>query len=183
MYAVRVGSRALTRIGVGGIKEGGLYGIWYIEGAGLTDTVEQAANPAKPCFFVGSSREDLREMPEDVRDVFGKAIHQAQQGGKAGNAKPLHGYRGAGVLEVVDDYDSDTYRAIYTVRLAGAVYVLHAFQKKSKSGIATSKHDTDLIDSRLKDAEAHHAQWLVEQKQSGSPPAAPTGKPQPIRKK
>ncbi len=99
-------------------------------------------------------------MPEDVREVFGKAIYQAQLGGKASSAKPLRGYKGAGVLEIVEDHDSDTYRAVYTVRFAGVIYVLHAFQKKSKRGIATPQQDMDLIHSRLKDAEAHYAEWL-----------------------
>ncbi len=77
----------------------------------------------------------------------------AQQGAKHAKAKPLKGYRGAGVLEVVSDYKGDTFRTIYTVRLAGAVYVLHAFQKKSKHGRETPKADLDLIEMRLRDAE------------------------------
>lgn len=81
----------------------------------------------------------------------------AQAGSKDRSAKPLRGFHGAGVLEVVDDQDGDTYRAIYTVRLANAVYVLHAFQKKSKHGIATPKHVMDVVKQRLKVAEEHHA--------------------------
>jgi phage-related protein len=72
----------------------------------------------------------------------------------------LKGFAGAGVLEVVDDFDGDTYRAVYTVRFAGAVYVLHAFQKKSKRGIATSKADIDLVVQRLRRAEEDCRQWL-----------------------
>jgi phage-related protein len=92
-----------------------------------------------------------------VRSEVGEALLDAQWGGKAASAKPWKGL-GAGVLEVVEDFDGDTYRAVYTVRLAGAVYVLHAFQKKSKSGIATPKQDVELIRARLKLAEAHHAE-------------------------
>ena len=84
---------------------------------------------------------------------MGHALHLAQIGQKAPNAKPLRGYKGAGVLEVVEDHDGDTYRAVYTVRFQGAIYTLHAFQKKSKKGIATPKHELDLIEARLKAAE------------------------------
>ncbi len=83
----------------------------------------------------------------------------AQTGGKAGWAEPLKGLGGAGVLEVVDDHDGETYRAVYTVRFAGVVYVLHAFQKKSKHGIATPKHEIALIEQRLKRAREDHEQW------------------------
>src|SRR5258708_6998164 len=89
-------------------------------------------------FWVGSSLEDLKEFPEDVQDVIGYALHVAQTGGKHPSAKPLTGepaFRGGAVLEVVDDYDGDTYRAVYTVRFREFVYVLHCFQKKSKRGI------------------------------------------------
>jgi phage-related protein len=88
-------------------------------------------------------------MPRDVKSAFGYALHVAELGGKAPNVKPLKGM-GAGVLEVVDDHDGDTYRAVYTVRFASGIYVLHAFQKKARSGIATPKHDIDLIKDRLK---------------------------------
>ncbi len=111
----------------------------------------------KPLEFVGSSRKDLRAMPDAVRQVFGRALLRAQLGGKPTSAKPLKGFRGAGVLEIVEDYDTDTYRAVYTVRFAEAVYVLHVFQKKSKSGIATSSRDLQLIETRLKKAEELYA--------------------------
>ena len=90
-------------------------------------------------------------MPEKVQDEFGYALHLAQGGGKHPNAKPLkgQGFTGAGVLEVVDNFHGDTYRAVYTVRFANAVYVLHCFQKKSTQGIATQKHEIELIKSRL----------------------------------
>ena len=93
-------------------------------------------------------------MPEDVIDVFGFALHLAQTGKKHANAKPLRGFGGAGVLEVVEDLLGDTYRAVYTVKIDDAVYVLHCFQKKSKQGIETPKHDMDLIRERLKAAQA-----------------------------
>ncbi len=94
-------------------------------------------------------------MPNDVLDVFGFALHLAQTGKKHDRAKPLKGFGGAGVLEVVEDYMGDTYRAVYTVKIADAVYVLHCFQKKSKSGIETPKHEMDLIRDRLRAAQAH----------------------------
>lgn len=104
----------------------------------------------RPLRWVGSAKKDLSAMPDDVQDTFGYALHLAQAGGKHSQAKPLKGYGGAGVLEVVEDHQGDTYRAVYTVRYAGAVYVLHCFQKKSTHGIATPKPDLDLIDARLK---------------------------------
>jgi phage-related protein len=113
----------------------------------------------KPLFWVGSSRKDLRGFPEQVKDVMGHALHLAQLGGKHPDAKPLAGFGGGGVLEVVEDFVGDTYRAVYTVRLAGAVYVLHAFQKKSKRGIQTPQRDIDLIKERLERAEQEHEQW------------------------
>ena len=108
----------------------------------------------KPLFWVGSSKDDLRDFPEDVKDVMGHALDIAQQGGKS-----MSGFGGAGVLEIVDDFDGSTYRAVYTVQLARAVYVLHAFQKKSKKGIATPKPVMDQIHNRLKLARDHHAEW------------------------
>ena len=84
---------------------------------------------------------------------MGYALYQAQLGLKARSAKPLRGFGGAGILEIVEDYQSDTYRAVYTVTFSGFVYVLHAFQKKSKRGIATPKPDIDLIKKRLSVAE------------------------------
>lgn len=94
-------------------------------------------------------------MPEDVIDVFGFALHLAQMGKKHDQAKPLKGFGGASVLEVVEDHMGDTYRAIYTVKIAEKVYVLHCFQKKSTKGIETPKHEIDLIRERLKAAQAH----------------------------
>lgn len=87
---------------------------------------------------------------------MGFALREAQAGGKHPDAKPLKGYKGAGVLEVVDDFDGDTYRAVYTVKLEGVVYALHAFQKKSKTGKATDRADLEMIERRLKLAQSHH---------------------------
>jgi phage-related protein len=98
-------------------------------------------------------------FPEEVRWRVGGALWDAQMGRKAPYAKPLRAFGGAGVLEVVDDFDGDTYRAVYTVRFSGVVYVLHAFQKKSKHGIATPKTDLNLIEKRLNQAREDYAQW------------------------
>jgi phage-related protein len=97
-------------------------------------------------------------------DSIGFALYAAQQGGKHADAKPLRGFSGAGVLEVITDHRGDTFRAVYTVRLAGRVYVLHASQKKSKAGIQTPKAEINLIKSRLKRAEEEHAAWLERRK-------------------
>lgn len=123
------------------------------------------ASPSiKPVFWIGSAKADLSAFPEEVKDSIGFALYVAQQGGKHASAKPLRGFRGAGVLEVVEDHDGDTYRAVYTVKFAGRVYVLHSFQKKSKSGIATPKAELNLIKARLKRAEEEHSAWLDRQK-------------------
>ncbi|MFJ4453796.1 type II toxin-antitoxin system RelE/ParE family toxin [Pseudomonas sp. NPDC089392] len=106
-------------------------------------------------YWVGSSKKDLQALPSDVQDIFGFALHLAQEGGKHQQTKSLKGFSGAGVLEVVEDYNRNTYRAVYTVSFGSAVYVLHCFQKKSTSGIKTPGHDIALIRSRLKQAEAH----------------------------
>jgi phage-related protein len=114
------------------------------------------AAPRKSIRWMGSSLEDLRAFPKDVRVVIGAALNTAQLGGKHLAARPLKGFHGAGVLEIVDDFDGDTYRAVYTIRFAQFVYVLHAFQKKSKKGIATPKSDLDLMKQRLRNAEQHY---------------------------
>ena len=107
----------------------------------------------KPLYWVGNSKRDLRSLPGPVEDLFGYALYLAQDGKKHEQAKPLKGFGSAGVLEVVEDWDRSTYRAVYTVRFEGAVFVLHMFQKKSKRGAATPKADIDLIRERLKVAE------------------------------
>jgi phage-related protein len=105
--------------------------------------------------WVGSSKEDLKGFPSDVQDHVGFALYQAQVGLKHRDAKPLKGM-GSGVLEVVSRHDGDTFRAVYTVRFMVAVYVLHAFQKKAKKGIATPKQELELVKRRLKAAEQHY---------------------------
>ena len=105
----------------------------------------------RPLFWVGSSKEDLLAFPEPGQDEIGTALSVAQFGGKHPSAKPWRGER-PGVFEVVEDHRGNTYRAVYTVRFEGAVYVLHAFQKKSTTGIRTSKRDVDLIARRLNQA-------------------------------
>ncbi len=122
---------------------------------------EDAPSP-KAVRWLGSSRDDLRGFPEEVRNRVGGALWEAQLGRKAPYAKPLKGFGGAGVLEVVDDFDGDTYRAVYTVRFAGVVYVLHAFQKKSKRGIATPRQEIALIVQRLQRAREDYEQWQSE---------------------
>jgi phage-related protein len=110
----------------------------------------------KPCIFVGSSRKDLTAFPPPVRRNIGHALHEVQSGGEPLPAKALKGFGGRAILEIIDDFDGDTFRAVYTVRFAGVVYVLHAFQKKSKKGITSPKRDIELIKSRLRDAEELH---------------------------
>jgi phage-related protein len=109
--------------------------------------------PLKPVIWVGSSLEDLREFPEPVQDHMGYALYVAQRGGKHRDTKALSGFRGAGIVEVIKNYRGDTFRAVYTVRFAEAVYVLHVFQKKSKSGRETARLDIELINRRLREAE------------------------------
>ncbi len=112
----------------------------------------------KPLVWVGSSRKDLRGFPQSVRRTFGVALFAVQLGETPPEAKVLKGFGGASVLELIEDHDRGTYRAIYTVRFASRVYVLHAFQKKSKRGIATPRHEIDLIRARLLAAERLHSQ-------------------------
>jgi phage-related protein len=115
----------------------------------------------KPTEFVGSSLDDLSALPVEVRQIFGFAIFQAELGGRHQRAKPMTGgqdFKGASLLEIVDDFDGNTYRAVYTIRFVGAVYVLHVFQKKSKSGIATPKSEIAIIKARLAKAKEHYEQ-------------------------
>ena len=113
---------------------------------------------------MGSSQKDLSDFPAEVKQDIGYALHQAQTGEKSACAKPLKGFGGAGVLEVVADFDGDTFRAVYTVKFKGAVYVLHAFQKKSKTGSETPKAEIELVKARLKLAEADHAEQRQKEK-------------------
>jgi phage-related protein len=119
----------------------------------------------KPLFWVGRSDQAVRDFPREVRRTFGFALGLAQIGGKFIDSKPLKGFGGAGVLEIVEDFHRDTYRCVYTVKFAGAVYVLHAFQKKSKSGIKTPKQEIDLVNDRLKRAQEHYRAWLEKRKE------------------
>jgi phage-related protein len=113
----------------------------------------EEAPKIKPLYWVGSSKRDLLALPEEVVDVFGYALFLAQIGKKHEQAKPLKGFGSAGVLEVVEYWQGNTYRAVYTVRFTCGVFVLHVFQKKAKRGVATPKADLDLILERLKAAE------------------------------
>jgi phage-related protein len=108
----------------------------------------------KPLVWVGSSKKDLEALPRSVISLFGYALYVAQTGGRHEQTKVLRGFGDAGVLEVIESTNRSTYRAVYTVRFTDAVYVLHAFQKKSKSGVATPKSDLDRIEERLKQAAA-----------------------------
>ncbi len=116
-----------------------------------------ATDVPKPVAWIGSSKADLKMFPAAVRGVVGFALYQAQVGLKHRDAKALRGL-GASLLEVVSRYDGDTYRAVYTVRFKAAVYVLHAFQKKAKRGIATPKQEIDLVRRRLRAAEQHYSE-------------------------
>ena len=107
----------------------------------------------KPVVWLASTKKDLMTLPNEVIDTFGYALYLAQTGKKHEQAKPLHGFGSAGVLEIVEDWRGNTYRAVYTVRFAAAVFVLHMFQKKAKSGTATPKQNMELIRERLKVAE------------------------------
>jgi phage-related protein len=106
------------------------------------------ATSMRPVRFMGDSREVLRELPDEVKSEIGFALERVQQGKMPVNAKPLRGIA-PGVLEIMSDFKGDTFRAVYTVRFPGAVYVLHVFQKKSKRGIATPKREIDLVKRRL----------------------------------
>ena len=117
----------------------------------------------KSVLFVGSARKDISSFPDEVKLSMGHGIYLAQIGEKHPDAKPLKGFGGAGILEIVDDHDGDTYRAVYTVRYDAFVYVLHAFQTKSKRGVATSRADTELIKARLRAAEEdYRSHWKGE---------------------
>ena len=114
----------------------------------------------RPVGWIGSAKKDFIDFPEPVQAEMGYALYLAQLGSKGDKAKPLKGFSGIGVLEIIEDYIGDTYRTVYTVRFDEAVYVLHAFQKKSKRGIATPQTDVNLIKERLKRAEQYHLEWI-----------------------
>ena len=122
------------------------------------------ARPLRPLRWVSSSKRDFQEFPAEVQDEFGFELHLAQTGQHPPSAKPLKGL-GSGIVELVDDFDGDTYRAVYTVHFADTVYVLHAFKKKSKQGIKTPQHDIDLVKRRLRDAEQDYAERSRKEKE------------------
>ena len=124
--------------------------------AAVTDQ-ETPKPKAKPLKWMGSSRKDLKAFPDEIRKPMGYALYLAQINLKALNAKPLRRFGGASTLEVVEDHDGSTYRAVYTVKFQNIVYVLHAFQKKSMKGTATPKHDIDLMKKRLQAATEQYA--------------------------
>ncbi len=119
---------------------------------------------ARPVRWIGSSKDDLSSFPEEVKRRVGGALWEAQIGLKAPYAKPLKGFGGAGVLEIVDDFDGDTYRAVHTVRFSAVVYVLHAFQKKSRRGSATPRQDLDVIERRFRRAAEDYQEWTQNQR-------------------
>jgi phage-related protein len=116
----------------------------------------------KPVEWIASSLDDLKDFPEDVQQAVGYALYRAQCGEKHSSVKPLKGFKGASVLEAIQDFDGDTYRVVYTVKFGEVVYVLHVFQKKSKHGIATPKQDIELIEARLKRAKEHYDLYYKE---------------------
>lgn len=114
--------------------------------------------PLKALHWIGRSKNDLRDCPEDVKDQIGYALHIAQEGRIHSSAKPLHGFGGASVLEIVVNSEGNAYRGVYTVKYAEAIYVLHVFMKKSKKGRKTPKSDIELVMARLKTAKEHYEQ-------------------------
>jgi phage-related protein len=115
--------------------------------------LDSANRQLKPVYWIGSSKRDLEALPAAVEDTFGYAIYLAQNGRMHRRAKALKGFGSAGVLEVVEDWNRNAYRAVYTVRFSVAIFVLHVFQKKAKTGIETPKSEIDVIRKRLKVAE------------------------------
>ena len=125
--------------------------------------MDRFPRPERPLLWIGSSRKDYSLFPPRVQETFGFELFLAQTGQFPPSAKPLKGL-GAGIVELVEGFDGDTYRAVYTVHFETAVYVLHSFMKKSKQGIKTPQSDIDLIKLRYREAEAHYAQQRKEGK-------------------
>jgi phage-related protein len=125
------------------------------------------ARPPRPLLWVASSKRDFQDFPAQVQDEFGFELYLAQTGQHPPSAKLLKGL-GSGIVELVDDFDGDTYRAVYTVRFADAVYVLHAFKKKSTRGIKTPQSDIDLVKKRIRDAEQDHAERSAKERNDGT---------------
>lgn len=126
--------------------------------------MEKNVRPLRPLRWIGSARRDYLAFPDKLQDDFGFQLHLAQVGLRPPSAKLLKGL-GSGTVELVGDFDGDTFRAVYTVRFATAVYVLHAFKKKSKQGIKTPQSDVNLIKRRLKEAEAFDAEQSEHEKE------------------
>ena len=114
----------------------------------------------KPVIWIGSSKKDFMEFPDDIRNEMGHALYVAQIGEKHRDAKPLKGFDGGSVLEIVQSNGQGTFRTIYTIQMEEAVLVLHAFQKKSTTGIKTTKHDIDLVKQRLKSGYHQYQEWI-----------------------
>lgn len=122
----------------------------------------------KALIWIESSKKDLSKLPPEVEDFVGHNLWLVQEGGTPSAAKVWSHYGGAGVLELIDNFDGDTYRAVYTVKFEEAVYVLHCFMKKSTHGISTPKRDMATIERRLKIAEERHKEWQAKQPQKKS---------------
>jgi len=121
------------------------------------------ARALRPLLWIASSKRDFREFPARVQDDLGFELYLVQTGQHPPSAKFLKGL-GSGTVELVDDFDGDTYRAVYTVRFGDVIYVLHAFKKKSKRGVKTPQHDIDLVKRRLKDAEQDYAEHFKKER-------------------
>ncbi len=123
----------------------------------------------KSVFWIASSKRDLQGLPKRIRRTVGQALLAAQLGRKHPDAKPLKGFGGAGVLEIVENDLGSTFRAVYTVRFAGVIYVLHVFQKKSRQGIRTPPEEIEKIKGRLKEAEKDYAEWVKKREGKDQP--------------
>jgi phage-related protein len=120
---------------------------------GAAKVVQATEAAPKPILWLGDSRRRIQGFPEEVKDDIGVALFWAQRGAKHADAKPLRGFGGTGVVEIIENHNGDTYRAVYTARFEGRIYVLHCFQKKSKKEDKTPQHDMNLIRERFKQAE------------------------------
>jgi phage-related protein len=119
----------------------------------------------KALEWMGTSREDLKQFPREVQADIGYALHQAEIGGQSPHAKIMQGFGGGTVLEIVDRFQTDTYRAVYTVRFSDVIYVLHCFQKKAKRGAQTPQSEIEAVKRNLKRAEEQHRRYLEKQKE------------------
>lgn len=140
------------------LRHRSVYALPFPESYGIIPimTVRSSKPEPRPLFWVASARKDLGTFPAAAQREVGYALYLSQIGARHVSAKALKGFGDAGVLEIVTSVEGDTYRTVYTVRFSMAVYVLHAFQKKSKAGVTTPRHDIELVRTRLRDAKAHH---------------------------